>query len=203
MYCVYWIKSKQHSNVSLEGYVGISKNFKERMQAHKKNKKKTTLRDSILRYGWENLDKVILQEHLTLDEALQSEFILRPREQIGWNLQRGGELGVNSEWYNILTNKEQHSKATSVATKKGIQKKDTTEKRQTRAKQNWITYRESYKDISKGSNNPRALLTEEQVKEIKYILIPSGKLDKEIASLFYVKPYVINFIRTGKNWKHI
>jgi len=54
-----------------------------------------------------------------------------------------------------------------------------------------------------GSRNPKALLTEEQVKEIKYILIPSGKSNKEIASLFFVKPYVISFIRIGKNWKHI
>jgi predicted GIY-YIG superfamily endonuclease len=203
MYCVYWVRLKTHSDVLSEGYVGISKNFKERMRFHRKNKKKTILTQAIHKYGWGSLVKEILYNNLTQEEALFIESSLRNKERIGWNLQQGGFIGINPEWYDTQENRDKHSKATSEKTILGIQKKDTKEARSNRAKLNWINNKESYKDISKGSNNPKALLTEEQVKEIKYILIPSGKTNSEIASLFFVKSYVISFIRSGKNWKHI
>ena len=119
-----------------------------------------------------------------------------------------GYVGISKAFsermrYHVLDNKIQHRNATSVGTKVGIQNKDTTEARSIRAKQNHIKHAESYTNLVRGEKNPKAVLTEEQVKEIKYTLIPSGKTNKEIASLYSVKHYVISFIRTGKNWKHI
>jgi predicted GIY-YIG superfamily endonuclease len=203
MYCVYWIRKETHSDIFNEGYVGISKNFKERMRQHKKNKKKTPLTGAIQKYSWNQLVKEILYDSLTQEEALTIEGNLRKVERIGWNLQRGGYIGVDSSWYEILDNKIQHSKATSEQTKIGIQKKDTKEKRVERAKTSWATNRDSYKDICKGSKNPKALLTEDDVHFIKYTLIPSGMSNLELGPIFNVKPYVISFIRTNKNWKHI
>ena len=203
MYCVYWIRKETHTDVFSEGYVGISKAFSERMRYHKKNRKNTPLTQAIKKYTWEHLVKEVLWDDLTQEEALLLEAKLRKAARIGWNLQQGGYIGVNPEWYVVLDNKIQHRNATSVGTKVGIQNKDTTEARSIRAKQNHIKHAESYTNLVRGEKNPKAVLTEEQVKEIKYTLIPSGKTNKEIASLYSVKHYVISFIRTGKNWKHI
>jgi predicted GIY-YIG superfamily endonuclease len=201
MYCVYWIKLRDHLDATATGYIGISKNLPERLRAHKKNRRKTHLTYAINKYGWENLIVEILHENLSLQEALSIESSLRPTRSIGWNSQRGGELGVEAEWYNDESNRQRHKEATSAATKAGIALKDTTEARTQRAKDNWIRNRDSYKEISKGSNNPRAILTEEQVKKIKELL--SEESLKDLADMFGVRLHVIQQIKSGKNWKHV
>lgn len=203
MYCVYWIKRFTHFDIKTEGYVGITKNFKERMRAHKKLKKLTPLTSAIKSIGWENLDKQILVCCISQEEALKIEAELRPTRNIGWNLLEGGILGVDSSWYDDLENKKQHSINTSIATKIAIQNKDTKSKRSERAKTSRKENKNSYVDLAKGSKNPRAQLNESQVFEIKYRLIPSGLSNKDIAEMFNVKSYVISFIRTGKNWSHV
>lgn len=201
MYCVYWIKLEEHTDPYTEGYIGISKDFKERMRGHKRNKRRSHFTSAINKYGWHHLEKIILYEDLDLDDALSIEVDYRSTENIGWNSQRGGEIGVNPEWYILSKNKEQHSLATSKATRLGIALKDTTEARAERARNNWQTG--VYKDSFKGSKNPRAILNEKQVREIKHELIPSGLKDREIAERFNVGKHVISFIRYEKNWKHI
>lgn len=203
MYCIYWIHLPEHDDIHFQGYVGITSDFKRRMQAHIDNKKEYHFKNAINKYGWKNLVIEIIQENLTLREVLELEEKYRPIQNIGWNSQKGGLLGVEKEWYNIPENKEKHRLNTSKATKLGIAQKDTTEKRSKRAKENWIKNKESYKNVSKGSNNPRAKLNEEQVKCIKCELIPQGIKDKIIGDMYGVKDYVIAFIRKGKNWKHV
>lgn len=202
-YCVYWIHTSNHSDRLTQGYIGITCNFKERLKSHKKNKRKTKLTDAIKTYGWNNLQKEILFENLSLQKALDIEEIYRIMPEIGWNIQKGGELGVDKSWYNIPKNKEKHSLNTSKNTKLGILNNDNKENRSNRAKLSRINNKESYKNVSIGSNNGKALLNEEQVKIIKFKLIPSGKSNKEIAEIYEIKPYVIQFIRTEKTWKHI
>jgi predicted GIY-YIG superfamily endonuclease len=202
-YCVYWIHTSNHSDALSQGYIGITCNFKERLKAHRKNKKKTKLTDAIKAYGWENLHKDILFHNLSLQKALDIEHIYRIMPNIGWNLQKGGELGVDKSWYNLSENKRKHSLATSVNTKLGILNKDTVETRSNRAKLSRINNKESYKNVSVGSNNGKAKLNEDQVIKIKCELLPSEMTNKEIGLVYGVKPYVIQFIRIGKTWKHI
>lgn len=202
-YCMYWLHSPKHTDPFCEGYVGITRNFKERMKAHKKNKKKQPIVDAIKKYGWENIQKTILVNTLTLNEALYLEAYYRPNEGIGWNCQKGGELGVEPSWYSNKDNKLKHSLNTSSATKKGIRLNDTTEARSQRAKLNHLLHKDAYKAAVKGSKNGKAQLNEEQVYTIKSILFPQGKSNREIADLFNVKIHVIQFIRSGKNWKHV
>lgn len=202
MYCVYWIRLPEHADVSTEGYVGITKNLKERIRAHKKNRRKTILTSAAKKYSWENFVVDVVYENLSLQEALSIEATLRPEQLIGWNCQRGGELGVEGSWYDIEQNRQKHSKATSAATIAGIKDKDTKEARAKRARQNWLNKRESYKDVSKGSRNPKALLNEEQVKQIKYELLPTMET-RQIAEMFGVKKHVIYQIKNDKNWSHI
>ena len=203
IYCVYWIHASNHSDKLSQGYIGITCNFKERLKSHKKNKKKTKLTDAIKAYGWNNLQKEILFNNLSLQKALDIEEIYRIIPNIGWNIQKGGELGVDKSWYDILENKEKHSLNTSKNTKLGILNNDSKENRSNRAKLNRLNNKESYKNVSVGSNNGKALLNEKQVKIIKCKLIPSGKSNKEISKIYEVKSYVIQFIRTEKTWKHV
>lgn len=203
MYCLYWIRLEAHTNIHTEGYVGITTNIGERMRAHKKCKRDTYLYNSIRKYGWDSLTIDIVIENITQEEVLFLEELYRPTQRIGWNSQKGGELGVESEWYSIKENADKHRIATAVATKLAIAEKDTTERRSQRGKQSHIDHADSYRDISLGSKNPRAILDEKAVKVIKYKLIPQGLSNKEIGVMFNVKGYVIQFIRTGKNWKHV
>lgn len=201
MYYVYWIRSKKHTDVLTQGYVGITSNLPDRLRSHKKNKRKTPLTCAVSKHGWDNLVVDILHEGLSLQDALSIELNLRPSIHIGWNCQKGGELGVDSSWYKDAKNRSKHRDATSVATKAGIAEKDTTEARSLRAKANWKIHRNSYNGISKGSNNPRAVLTENDVRSIKGML--STHSTRELADKFRVRIHVIQQIKSGKNWSHI
>jgi 5-methylcytosine-specific restriction endonuclease McrA len=57
-------------------------------------------------------------------------------------------------------------------------------------------------DVFKGEKNPRALLTENQVKQIKRLL-SMGFTQRTISILFDVKKHVISAINTGQNWSHV
>jgi predicted GIY-YIG superfamily endonuclease len=203
MYCVYWIRKEQHTDIETEGYVGITKNFRERMRAHCKNRHKTPLTSAIKAYGFTNLHREIVEENITLEEALKIEKKLRPFPNIGWNLQTGGELGVDASWYQVEDNRSKHSIATSKATKDAIALKDTPEGRSNRAKESWKKTRDVRVKAVTGENNPKARLNEEEATYIKHKLIPYGLSNKEIGEVFRVEHYVISFIRSGKNWKHI
>ena len=202
-YSVYWIHTQNHSDKLTQGYIGITSNFKERMRSHKKNRKKTILTSAIKRHGWKNLHKTILYKNLSLQKALALERIFRIMPNIGWNLQKGGEIGVDSSWYKIPKNKVKHSVNTSINTKIGIQNNDSKEERSKRAKLSRLNNTEAYKNVSVGSNNGRAILDEQKVKCIRCKLIPSGLKVKDIAKMYGVKPHVISQIKSGKNWKRI
>ena len=205
MYCVYWIHLPNQNDIFKEGYIGITSNYKLRLKAYikKSNKNNNHFKNAITKYGWNNLLKEIIHSNMSLKEALKLEELYRPLQNIGWNSQKGGVLGVEKEWYNIPENKLKHKENTSKATRIAISIKDTPSKRSLRAKENWKMNYKSYQDSYKGSKNGRAILNEEQVNCIKCNLIPKGLKNKEIGILYKVKPYVINWIRKGKNWKHV
>jgi hypothetical protein len=92
---VYWIRAKDHSNMALEGYVGVSKNANKRWKyghfwAQKNGRHDNPhFANAIEKHGWDNLIKEILviasQEY-----CYELEAKLRPAESIGWNLAIGG-----------------------------------------------------------------------------------------------------------------
>lgn len=89
---VYWIHLPEHSDVTIDGYVGIATNFEQRMFAHKscaKTGKNQTLYKAIRKHGWDNLTKEII---VISDEnyCLEIEKKLRPTQRIGWNIAIGG-----------------------------------------------------------------------------------------------------------------
>lgn len=92
---VYWIRAAHHSDVTAEGYVGVSKDAKKRWLyghdwAHRNNRHDNLrFSNAIDKHGWENLIKTIL---VVADEAYcyDLERKLRPVDSIGWNLVMGG-----------------------------------------------------------------------------------------------------------------
>lgn len=203
MYFVYWISLKESDNLFKDGYIGITSNLKDRFKAHnKKRRKNNHFKNAIQKYGWKNLIKTILHKDLSLEKALEYEEFYRPKEDIGWNSLKGGILGNRKEWYNIPINKLKHSINTSIKTKEGILKEEKGI-RSIRAKLSYIKNKNSYIDLNLGSKNPKARLTEKEVYNIRFNLIPEGLSDNEICKIFNVKNYVIYFIRINKTWKHV
>jgi len=92
---VYWIRAPHHSNMTLDGYVGVSKNAQNRWKyghnwSHRKGRHDNPLfSNAISKHGWDNLVKTIL---VVADESYcyDLERKLRPVDNIGWNLVTGG-----------------------------------------------------------------------------------------------------------------
>lgn len=71
----------------------------------------------------------------------------------------------------------------------------------------WDTPRSNSEDVIKhksraGTKNPRAKITEDDVREIKRMR-KEGMTYVEIAKSFPVKPYMVWAICNGKNWWHV
>jgi len=88
---VYWIHHPNHINIMSEGYVGITRNFKDRMRFHKMLKCNMYLANAIKKYGWDNLIKEVI---LISDKVycIDMETKLRSQDSVGWNLVKGGGL---------------------------------------------------------------------------------------------------------------
>jgi group I intron endonuclease len=88
---VYWIHHPNHTNIMSEGYVGITRNFKDRMRFHKMLKCNVYLANAIKKYGWDNLVKEVILV-ADKDYCIDIETKLRNTDKIGWNLTKGGGL---------------------------------------------------------------------------------------------------------------
>jgi hypothetical protein len=92
---VYWIRAIHHSDVTSEGYVGVSQNASKRWAyghkwAHTKGRHENPrLSNAITKHGWDSLVKTVL---VVADESYcyDLERKLRPTDSIGWNLATGG-----------------------------------------------------------------------------------------------------------------
>mgnify|MGYP006266522271 CR=1 FL=1 len=99
-HCVYWIRRPDHTDPTTQGYIGITAFFERRMKEHFKKTENRYLRNAINKYGWDNLVKEQLLIG-TEEYCLEIELKLRPKEQIGWNLVKGGgkpPLGVGNKY---------------------------------------------------------------------------------------------------------
>jgi len=90
MYTVYWIKSPEHQDPFKEGYIGItSQQVEERFKEHKHNNKNKHLKN---RCRKEDVEIVKLVENLNEYDAKRIEIVFRPAENIGWNINKGGDI---------------------------------------------------------------------------------------------------------------
>ena len=90
MYKIYWIKYLDHNDPLKEGYIGLtSQTIQTRFMEHQGNKKNKLLAN---RCKKENVEVVCLEENLTKEQASLIEENYRPTENIGWNINKGGDL---------------------------------------------------------------------------------------------------------------
>ena len=213
LYTVYWARSAEMKDVATDGYVGITVDFEMRRRYHRnainKNKKRSAFYSWARKHGEDSVVWEILHEAVTKDQALEIEAFLRPEPGIGWNSQRGGELGVEPEWYDAEENADFHSARTSEATKLGIAINDTSEARSARAKKVWDCpiYRERQSAAQSGDRNncaglfgdkhPASKLTDQDRKAICE-RAATGEMYAEIAADFPVTKSQIRHL--AKTW---
>jgi len=109
---VYWIRCADHTDMTSQGYIGVSSRFDRRMWEHYNLEGNRHLKFAIQKYGWDNLVKTQI---LIADEdyCLDIERKLRPTDDIGWNCTTGGGKPPISRW-NLGT------KGLTVAWNKGL-----------------------------------------------------------------------------------
>ena len=94
---IYWIHLPGHTNINLEGYVGVSKNAIKRLIRHltdvvNEDHVNPHLVNAIKKYTWGNLIKdIIVCGEETFCYELEAS--LRPTKNIGWNVAPGGNRG--------------------------------------------------------------------------------------------------------------
>lgn len=123
MYSVYWIHSKDHTDIFRDGYIGVSNNTEKRFTKHKTHAKtgkhiNPLFSNAVNKHGWDNLIKevVLIAEK---QYCLEIEAKLRPNKEIGWNLATGGGMpNVKFGQENPMCNPEIAAKTS--ASKKGI-----------------------------------------------------------------------------------
>lgn len=90
MYKIYWIKKSYHTDPKTEGYIGLtSQGIENRFKEHKYNTKNKLLRN---RCKKEDVEIICLHDGLKEKEAKLLEEHYRPTENIGWNINKGGDL---------------------------------------------------------------------------------------------------------------
>lgn len=90
MYKLYWIKYSHHLDPLVDGYIGItSQSIEKRFNDHKFNNKNKHLKN---RCRQESVEIVCLFDNLEQQQARLLEEKYRPIENIGWNINKGGDL---------------------------------------------------------------------------------------------------------------
>jgi len=85
---VYWIRRKEHKNISKEGYVGVSIHPEKRFKEHRRKSSRCQLVNrKLVRH--DDCDMFLIFEG-NRDDCLKIEALLRPEPNIGWNLAEGG-----------------------------------------------------------------------------------------------------------------
>lgn len=92
--CIYWLRLPHHDDFLTQGYIGVSQEPKRRFTYHK-SCAKNQRHDNILlervlnKYG-DSIYQQILWKGPS-DSCYKIEEVLRPKPNIGWNLNRGGD----------------------------------------------------------------------------------------------------------------
>jgi predicted GIY-YIG superfamily endonuclease len=89
---VYWIRTPGSKDPFAEGYIGITKNLNKRFSEHRRSARKGSnyiVHKAIKKYGWSGLQASAIAVS-SIDSCKEQEILLRPSENIGWNICAGG-----------------------------------------------------------------------------------------------------------------
>lgn len=94
---LYWIREVGSTNIFEEGYVGVTTRPKERFQAHRstlrnKDRAVNSYKESFID-AFNSKDLIMsIVDAGNLTQMLYKEYLLRPTENIGWNIAVGGRI---------------------------------------------------------------------------------------------------------------
>lgn len=188
-------------------YIGSSNNIAFRLANHKSQATKNKhFNIHFERWFHKYQDSIVFEVLATCPpeylEKLEQHFIdtLKP------NINKNKEVKnvACAGWSKGLNLSEEHCLSISSSMKNNSKVLEHLNK--VRPNKKGITLSEAHKQkiknsAKKGSNSPVSKLTEDIVKEIKYLL--ETKTNVELASMFRVSRQLINQIRKGITWKHI
>lgn len=219
-------------------YIGqTTASLKRRIDCHMNEAKsgkrsKSAFHNALLKYGRDGFDFRVIEECQTFDE-------LNDREKhwisacnslcpAGYNIEAGGKNAPLSESTKAKLRGQKRSEETrsllsrinrnrpSEWNKKiarANKGRKPTEKQRRGLEAGWHRLQpNAEKQKRRGENNPRALLTEDEVREIRrlYALNTSKErwarkeyTQERLARMFNVRQITISTIVTGKAWKHI
>ena len=80
-----------------QGYIGITNKTKQRWLDHKNRPGNNHLKNAINKYGWDSLIKEVILVS-DIEYCLDLETKLRPTNQLGWNLIKGGGMPPITKW---------------------------------------------------------------------------------------------------------
>ena len=172
-HCVYWVRTAEHTDLTTQGYVGVTACFGRRMKEHVKRTQNRHFWFAIQKYGWDNLVK---QQLVIGDEeyCLELEVKLRPKNNVGWNLTKGGGKPPILYGNKHMVGIPAWNKGISHSTETKIKLRDATTKL-------WEDpeYRQHMSNVKKGRTSPRkgAKLLPESIEKmrLKKIGVPSKK----------------------------
>jgi predicted GIY-YIG superfamily endonuclease len=196
-YCLYWVRSPEHTDPYAEGYVGVTTDFRRRMYEHKSRAPTVDLYKAIAELGWAALVKEVLATGLSRGDALVLEKQYRPSARIGWNMDCGGMCGPNPALMAMSMKEYMNQPEVRAACSERMKKRYTSAAE--RKKLSAIMQLAS----PKGQANGRAKLTNDEVAFIRYTLLPAGMTNLDIASEFGVNSSLISMIKTRSRWAHI
>lgn len=96
---VYWIHRQCHTDMFNEGYIGITKRrVNQRWSQHQRQHRCIALKNALNKYDDIVMDIVLVADTRAYCEEVERK--LRPRKNIGWNINVGGDEAVPSNTYN-------------------------------------------------------------------------------------------------------
>lgn len=223
-YYVYKITNKVNRKV----YIGLTKDPAVRFSSHYRSRLsgKTRLKKSMKKYGIENFEMTVLEEHDTKEAVKAAEIRLiaeydTQNPDKGYNMTSGGDG---------CPDLSEDAKEKMRAAKRGRRASPETRLKMSKAQKGRIMSPEHCKNLSiarlktlaekgphrvseetrsriseasRGSKNPSAKLDECKVRQIKELLTQGKLTYNQIADMFHVSRPTIRCIKDGRLWKHV
>jgi predicted GIY-YIG superfamily endonuclease len=196
-YCLYWIRTPEHTDPYSEGYIGVTTNFQRRVYEHKSRPPSVAFGKAVSELGWKSLVKEVLVAGKSKSEALELEKAYRPDINIGWNMDCGGMCGPNQALMEMAIKEYMNQPEMKAACSARMKKRYASD-----AERHAQSVRMQVAS-PKGQDNGRSKLTNDEVAFIRYSLIPAGMSNPDIAAEFSVSKDLISRIRVGNRWAHI
>jgi predicted GIY-YIG superfamily endonuclease len=91
---VYWLHLPEHTDPYTQGYIGVSKNPKQRLWEHRNDAKTGNhcnphLARILQKYADQLVQTIVFEDENSVCYAYEE--VLRPAKNIGWNLNKGGD----------------------------------------------------------------------------------------------------------------